>query len=309
MFYKLIQFIKNPLLIVDRFFIKLSRCISSDKFYLKVIYFCRFHRRLNLEYPKAFTEKIQWLKLHNTSEIYTQMADKYGVRELVKNAIGEEYLIPLLGVWNSFDEIDFSKLPNQFVLKTTHDSGGIVICHDKNKFDIVAARKKLETSLKHNYFYIGREYPYKNIYPRIIAEKLMVDESGTDLKDYKFFCIDGKPHFLFIASERFSEKGACFNFYDMNLDPLPFKSKGHRISDKKPCIPNFDEMKLLAEKLCVKKCFPPQLRVDLYNINGKIYFGEYTFHHDGGLVPFEPDEWDFKLGELVNLPIENRLLK
>lgn len=305
MFYKVIQFVKNPLLVVDRLFMLCASHISNDKFYLKVIYFCRFHRRLNLEHPRAFTEKIQWLKLHNTSEIYTQMVDKLGVRDLVKILIGEKYLIPLLGVWDSFDMIDFSKLPDQFVLKTTHDSGGIVICHDKNKLDIDAARKKLETRLKHNYFWVGREYPYKHVPPRIIAEKLMVDESGSDLKDYKFFCIDGKPCFLYVASERFSGKGACFNYYDMNLKPLPFKSKGHRVSNKKPFIPNFEEMKYLAKKLCDNKYYPPLLRVDLYNINGQIYFGEYTFHHDGGLVPFEPDEWDFKLGELLNLPIEN----
>lgn len=221
---------------------------------------------------------------------------------LWKNQSGGGYLIPLLGVWDSFDEIDFSKLPKEFVLKTTHDSGGIVLCRDKEHFDKDSARKKLESSLKRNYFWAGREYPYKNVQPRIIAEKLMVDESGTDLKDYKFFCFDGKPQLLFVASERFTTGGACFNYYDMDFNLLPFKSKGHRVRDKKPVIPNFEEMKTLAEKLCEQESCPALLRVDLYNINGKIYFGEFTFHHDGGFVPFEPDEWDYKLGEMIHLP-------
>ena len=226
------------------------------------------------------------------------MVDKYEAKEYVKKIIGEEYIIPTLGVWDNFDEIDFDKLPNQFVLKTTHDSGGIVVCKDKTKLDLNVARKKLEKSLQHNFFYEHREYPYKDVKPRIIAEKFMVDESGTELKDYKFFCFDGIVKMLFVATDRpFDTR---FDFYDMDFKHLPFK-QGHPLATKEIRKPNgFEEMKRIASTLSKGI---PHVRVDLYDINGKIYFGELTFFHFSGNVPFEPKEWDYKIGEWLKLPM------
>lgn len=271
----------------------------NSSFYLKVLFFLRNKRKLNLKNPQTFNEKINWLKLHvNITPQCTMMVDKYGVRDFIKEKIGEEYLIPLLGVWNTFDEIDFEKLPNEFVLKTTHDSGGIVICKDKKKLNIPEAREKLTKHLRYNYYWRGREIPYRDVKPRIIAEKLMVDESGTQLKDYKIFCFDGKPTMLFLASDRFSKGGVKFTYYDMDLNLLPVKSEGHERDLTPPVVPNWEEMKHLAGILSAGF---PHLRVDFYNINGKIYFGELTFHHDSGIVPFEPEEWEYKLGDMIKL--------
>jgi hypothetical protein len=218
----------------------------------------------------------------------------------VRNILGDEYIIPTLGVWNSFDEIDFDKLPNQFVLKTTHDSGGVVVCPDKSKLDIAKAKKKLEKSLNNNFFYEHREYPYKNVKPRIIAEKFMVDESGTELKDYKFFCFNGKCKMLFIATDR--PVDTRFDFYDTQFKHLPFK-QGHPLASKEIKKPKgFEKMVEIAEKL--GKGFP-HVRVDLYDINGQIYFGELTFFHFSGNVPFEPDIWDRTIGDWLELPKQN----
>lgn len=211
------------------------------------------------------------------------------------------YLIPLLGVWNNFDEIDFEKIPKQFVLKTNHDSGSVVICKDKDKLDKLAAKKKLTKSLKNNYFWAGREYPYKNIKPRIIAEAFMENKGEEGLSDYKFFCFNGKPEILFYASDRYNKDGerTKFDYYDMELQHLPIRSRGHKNKNLVlPYTEQFEEMKTLAAKL--SEGFP-FLRVDFYLINDKVYFGELTFHHDGGVVPFIPDEWNYKLGEMIDL--------
>lgn len=211
------------------------------------------------------------------------------------------YLIPLLGVWNKFEDIDFSRLPERFVLKTTHDSGSVVICKDKSKLDIQAARNKLNKSLSKNYFWAGREYPYKYIKPRIIAEEYMENKGEEGLSDYKFFCFGGKPEILFYASDRFNKEGesAKFDYYDMDLNHLPIRSRGHKTKNTDiPYTEEFEEMKKLAAKL--SEGFP-FLRVDFYLINGKVYFGELTFHHDGGVVPFIPEEWNYKLGEKIDL--------
>lgn len=245
---------------------------------------------------------MQWLKLHAKHTEYTNLVDKYEVKNYVKKVLGEDYIIPTLGVWENFDDIDFDKLPNQFVLKTTHDSGGVIVCKDKKFLNITAAKKKIEKSLRHNYYYEHREYPYRNVKPRIIAEKFMVDESGTELKDYKFFCFDGKCKMLFVATDR--PYDTRFNFYDTEFNQLPFK-QGHPLSTKEIKKPiGFEQMKDIAEKL--SKGFP-HLRVDLYDINGHIYFGELTFFHFSGNVPFEPNEWDYKIGKWLNLPNERNI--
>lgn len=296
------KFVNNPLVAVARVWMKMSPWIPSSELYLKVLYRCKTGKKLHLDHPILFNEKLQWLKIHNTDPLYTQLADKYEVRKYVSDRIGDEYLIPLLGVYDSFEEIDFSKLPNQFVLKTTHDSGSIVICKDKSNFDIEKARKKIRKSLKYEYYYKGREYPYKNIRHRIIAEQYMEDKETGELTDYKFFCFNGKPEIIFVASERFAGKGVVkFTYFDMNYNVLPIHSFGHNSSktlNKPDCL---DDMLMVLNKLCIDV---PFIRIDLYAINHKVYFGEYTFFHDGGIVPLEPDEWNYKLGEMIHLPID-----
>lgn len=253
-------------------------------------------KKLDLKNPQTFNEKLQWLKLYDRNPEYTKMVDKYEVRKYIADKIGEEYLIPLLGVWDKFDDIDFSTLPDQFVLKCTHDSGGLVICKDKSKLDIEAARKKINKCLKRNFYKLTREWPYKNVKPRIIAEKLMVDESGTELKDYKIFCFNGDPKAMFIATDR--PHDTRFDFFDTEFNHLPF-TNGHPNATKEIKRPKgLEEMVQLAEKLSQGM---KQVRIDFYDINGKVYFGEITFFHWSGMVPFEPEEWDYKFGEWINI--------
>lgn len=271
-----------------------------DKAYLKLMYRFRMGKPLNLESPETYNEKLQWLKLYDRNPEYSIMVDKIAVKDYVRNIIGEEYIIPTLGVWNSPDDIDFKALPDQFVLKCNHDSGGLVICNDKSKLDIDKAKTGLRKALKRRYFYHGREWPYKNVKPQILAEKYMVDESGYELKDYKIFCFNGEPKVMFIASDRSSKtEETKFDFFDMDFNHLPFLN-GHPNSKKpikKPV--SLEKMKELARKLSKGI---PQVRIDFYDINGHIYFGEITFSHWSGMVPFEPEEWDYKLGEMIDLP-------
>lgn len=274
--------------------------LFSDKLYLKLKYRLVMKKKLNLDNPQTFNEKLQWLKLYDRKPEYTKMVDKYDVREYISEKIGEEYLIPLLGVWDSFDDIDFDKLPNQFVLKCTHDSGGLVICKDKSQLDVSEARKKINKCLKRNYFWKNREWVYKNVNPRIIAEKYMVDESGTELKDYKLFCFNGEPKTLFVATDR--PHDTKFDFFDMEFNHLPF-TNGHPNATKEIKRPEgLSEMTELARKLSEGM---KQVRIDFYDINGKVYFGEITFFHWSGMVPFEPEEWDSTLGEWIGLPISS----
>ena len=228
------------------------------------------------------------------------MVDKIEAKKYVARIIGKEYIIPTLGVWDRYEDIDFRKLPNQFVLKCSHDSGGLVICRDKAKFDSNAAKRIINKSLKHNFFWYGREWPYKNVKPRILAEKYMEDESTSELKDYKFFCFNGVVKALFIASDRFvPNEETKFDFFDANFKHLPF-TNGHPNANIVPKRPeSFIEMKKLAEQLSQKI---PHLRVDFYEVNGKIYFGELTFSHWSGLVPFNPEMWDNKFGSWIKLP-------
>lgn len=275
---------------------KLSRLIP-DKEYISLRYRAYCGKKLNLKTPITFNEKLQWLKLHDRKARYTKMVDKYEVREYIKEKIGEEYLIPLLGVYDRFEDIDFDKLPSQFVLKPNHTSGNVFICTDKYKVDYKALKKEVDKWMKREYYWVHREWPYKNIKPRIIAEKYMVDESGVELKDYKFFCFNGEPKALFVATDRGID--TRFNFYDMQFNQLPFMQH-YKNSTKKINKPQgFDEMVILATTLSTGI---PHVRVDFYDVNGKIYFGELTFYHFSGLEKFEPDEWDYKLGSWLELP-------
>lgn len=273
----------------------------ADKWYLNIRYSKKFGKNPDWKNPTTFNEKLQWLKINYRKDEFTKMVDKYAVREYITEKIGKEYLIDLVGgPWENPEDIDFDALPNQFVLKCTHDSGSVFICKDKKNFDIAEVKKKISKALKFNMYWYGREWPYKNVKPRIIAEKYMVDESGTELKDYKLFCFQGTPEILFIACDRYVENTETkFNFYDMDFNLLPF-THGHPNSDapiKRPA--SLEKMKELASILSAGL---PHLRVDFYDINGRIYFGELTFFHHSGFVPFEPEFWDKKLGDMINLP-------
>lgn len=272
----------------------------NDKTYLSIAFKIRMGKKLNLDNPKTYSEKLQWLKIYDRQLQYTEMVDKYKVKDYVASIIGHEYIIPTIGVWDKFEDIDFENLPQQFVLKCTHDSGGLVICRDKNTLNIEKAKRKINKCLKHNFFYAQREWPYKNVVPRIIAETYMEDEKDRELRDYKFFCFDGKVKALFIATDRETEgEETKFDFFDENFNHLNF-TNGHPNSINLPHKPHqFELMKELAEKLSVNI---PQVRVDFYEVNGKVYFGEMTFFHWSGMTPFEPEEWDYKFGSWIKLP-------
>ena len=226
------------------------------------------------------------------------MVDKYEAKKWVTEKIGDEYIIPTLGVWDTFDEIDFAQLPNQFVLKCTHDSGGLVICKDKKTLDKAKAKKKIEASLKRNYFVVGREYPYKAVKPRIIAEKYMEDISTQELRDYKIFTFDGIAKALFIVSNRQSGMTTA-DYFDIDFKPLDF-TWGYPHSKVLPSKPkSFEQMVKAAE--CLAKG-TVELRVDFYEVNGKAYFGEMTFFDGSGFDTFDPEEWDEKFGNLIKLP-------
>lgn len=276
--------------------------VLPDKWYL----FFRFKNRVgywpHLNHPRTFNEKLQWLKLNDRHAEYTQMVDKIDAKKYVASIIGDKYIIPTLGVWNSVDEIEWDKLPNQFVIKVSSDSGGIVVCKDKQTLDIEKAKEKLTNGWGKNYYVHNKEYPYRDLTPRIIAEEYKEDESGYELRDYKIFCFNGEPKILFVASDRQkADEDTKFDFFDLNWNHLPF-TNGHPNSKEHIAKPkNFEEMLEIAKKLSVGI---PQVRIDLYNCNGQIYFGEITFFHWSGMTAFDPVEWDFKLGKMIKLPCD-----
>lgn len=273
-----------------------------DKIFLKAAFRARFGRKLDLNNPKTFNEKLQWLKLYDRKPEYTKMVDKYLVRDYVKEKIGEEYLIPLLGVWENPEKINFDELPMQFVLKCNHNSGlGMCICKDKNSLDINKVKAELKNGIDQNYYLTGREWPYKDVPRRIIAEKYMVDESGYELKDYKFYCFDGKVKLVMINSDRMSLEKTKANYFDENYQPLDFVW-GYENAEIPPQKPEkFEEMKYLAEKLSENIS---HVRIDFYQTPSGIYFGEITFFDGCGFDAIEPIEWDYKIGSWLKLPME-----
>lgn len=274
-----------------------------DSVYIRLRYRYQLGKRLNLKDPKTFQEKLQWLKLHDRNPEYTKMVDKVLVKDYVASKVGSEYVVPMIGVWDKPEDIDWDKLPNRFVLKTNHSGGntGVVICKDKSTFDRQNAIDRLNASLKCNVFRTTREWPYKNIQKKVFAEEYLEAAPGQeDLPDYKFFCFNGEVKALFVATERQNpNEEVKFDFFDAEYNHLPF-CQGHdnaKVTPKKP--QSFDEMKKIAATLSKGI---PHVRVDLYEVNGRPVFGELTFCHFGGVVPFEPEEWDYKFGEWLKLP-------
>lgn len=271
--------------------------ILSDKMYIRLAFFRRFHRFPNLKNPQSFNEKLQWLKLYDRKPEYTTMVDKYEAKQYVAGIVGEEYIIPTLGVWDNFDDIDFDSLPERFVLKCTHDSGGLVICLDKSQLDKDAARKKIEYSFKQNYYYSGREWPYKNVKPRIIAEQYL--EDMDELVEYKMFCFNGEVKVVLVCKGTAHGVGRTNDYCDLNLQRLPFTSLNPNSQGDLKVPEELPQLLGLAEKLSAGI---PLVRVDTYLADGKIYFGELTFFHNSGFATFDPPEWDQKLGEWIKLP-------
>ena len=304
MFEKLKKIISNPNWVLYYFlhFTRISQ-ITPDKVYLKLQYRCIFNEKIDLKNPKTYNEKLLWLKLYDRNPAYLRMVDKYEAKKYVSDIIGEKYIIPTIGVWDKFDDIDFDKLPVQFVLKCTHDSGSTIVCKDKSDFDYIAAKKKITMALKINSYLPGREWVYKDLKPRIIAEKYMHDKNNESILDYKLFCFDGDPKCLFIATERhLGDEHVKFDFFDTKFKHLDIVQK-HEQSGKfiqKPTC--FDEMLRLSRILSAGI---PHIRVDFYEINQKLYFGELTFYHHGGTIPFKTKEWDGILGNWINLPLKN----
>lgn len=273
--------------------------ILSDRFYLKTFFRLKMGYSLNLDNPQTFSEKLQWLKLYNRKPEYTQMVDKYEVKKYVANIIGKDYIIPTLGVWDRVEDIDFDKLPNQFVLKCTHDSGGIVICSDKSKLNVDIAKSKLKRGLKKNFYARNREWPYKNVHPRIIAEKYIEVEGHKDLPDYKFYCFNGVPQYCQVIRDRSTKE--TIDFYDMEWNHMqfvglnPIAGNGNEPVNKPM---HLDSMITICKKLAKGIPFS---RIDLYVVNDKEYFGEITFFPASGMGVFKPSIWNKTLGSLIKL--------
>lgn len=298
---KILIYMKNPM----RVFVKLGGWgffnWMSDETYLKIAFRSLMGKKLNLKNPQTFNEKLQWLKLHDRKPIYTTMVDKYEAKKYVTGIIGEQYIIPTLGIWNKFEDIDFDKLPNQFVLKCTHDSGGLVICRDKSKFDVQAAKKKINRSLKRNYFWQGREWPYKDVKPRVIAEKYMEDNTLHELRDYKFFCFNGHADSVMVCIDR-AKKDTKFYFFNQKWELQRLNIRGKQASAnftlEKPA--GIDRMFKLAEVLAQNLAFA---RVDFYFCNGQIYFGEITFFPESGFDAKLLSETNTYWGRLIGLTL------
>ena len=289
--------------------LKYALRILPDSIYLKLYYFTKFKRPLNLKNPKSFNEKLQWLKLNDRNPLYTVLVDKIEAKKYVANIIGEEYIIPTLGEWNDPDKIILEQLPDQFVLKCNHGSGDVFICKDKSTFDFESAKKKLKKLLKEDYYLVGREWPYRDVNRKVFAEKYIQNTTNTEshgtkstdyseLSDYKFMCFNGNMRCSFVCTERYSPSGLKVTFFDRDWNELPFERTYPRSEKRIQCPENYEKMVNLAEILSQNISF---VRVDFYESDGKIYFGELTFYPGCGFEKFNPDEWDYNLGDWIDL--------
>lgn len=297
---KLITYLKEP----QKFCLAILTHFGTwlpDALYLKIMFRLKMGYSLNLKAPKTFNEKLQWLKLYNRKPEYTKMVDKYEAKKVAEEILGKEYVIPTLGVWDRFEDIDFSALPERFVLKTTNGGGGggVVICRDKKNLDKASAAERLNASLGASIYKHLKEWPYKDVKPKILAEKFMVDESG-ELRDYKFYCFNGEPKVFLVVSERFTGHRTYFDYFDMEGNHLPF-TQGAQNNPVTPTLPStFEEMKKIAKKLSKGI---PHVRIDLYSVDERVYFGEFTFFDSSGFEKFTPNEWDGIFGEWVKLTL------
>ena len=281
--------------------IKKSLRFLPDKAYIMLYHRLRVGRKLNMKNPTTLNEKLQWMKFNYRFPLQSIVSDKLLVRDYVADKIGEEYLIPLIGTWEKFDDMDFEKLPNKFVLKCNHDSGGLVVCTDKNNLNYKKSRKKIEKSLNSNFFYIGREYQYKNIKPMIICEQFISDHGNVPM-DYKIYCFNGIPDVILVCRDRFSKNThrASYLFFDQEWKFLPLNKGDDEIGKVDVAKPkNLDKMIEIARKLSEDFLFA---RIDLYNIDGRIYFGEITLSPNSGFDPDIKYETDLMFGEKLKIP-------
>ena len=281
---------------------KISRRIPDSTF-LKIRYHLCTHKRLHLKNPLTFNEKLQWLKLHYFDKQYTILADKYEVKQYIRNNYPELKTIPTIGVWNRPEEIEFEKLPDKFVLKCTHDTGSIIICKDKKTIDRDDTIRKLNQALNRNMYYPGREWVYKDIKARIIAEEYLEELDSSELLDYKLMCFNGVVKCSFVCSDRFSDAGLHVTFFDRDWNILPFTRHYPRRETGIARPANYEKMIVLAEQMSHNM---PFVRIDFYEVNNEIYFGEYTFFPGSGLEEFTPEEWDRILGDWLVLPHPQR---
>jgi hypothetical protein len=291
---------KNVWAIVSNKFVKIGYGLSKlvpDKIYVQRRFSKKLGRKINLQNPVKFNDKINWLKLNDRRDEYTMMADKYEVRKYVSDTIGEEYLIPIIGVWDKPEDIDFDSLPEQFVLKCTHDSASVIICKDKSGFDRQEAIEKLNYSMKINYYWYSREWVYKNIKPRVIAEKYMVDETRSELKDYKVYDFNGKPEIIQVDFGRFVH-------HERNLYSTEWKYINEQIEypkNPKVQIDKPERLDLMLELASKLSKGIPFVRTDFYSIGDRLYFGEMTFYPEAGFARFESEGFEKKLGDMIKL--------
>lgn len=301
---KLKKVFTNPRLLITYLIVKNSFLFPNDTNYLKLLHKLYTKRPLDLKNPKSFSEKLNWLKLYNRIPEYTIMVDKVKAKEWVSERIGLQYIIPTIGVWEKPEDIDFDSLPNKFVLKCNHNSGtGMFICRDKNHLDKKRVIRNLRKGLRENYYSGYREWPYRDVPRRVLAEQFMEDENGElDLVDYKFFCFNGDPFMMYISQDH--SEHPTTDFFDMDFQRLPIRMKDPNSEGivRKP--EHFEEMKRLATILCKGI---PHLRVDFYIVNNRVYFGELTFFHNAGFTEIHPEEWDRRIADMIKLP-HNTLL-
>lgn len=296
------RIIDNPRMILA--YVNATGCLNflSDRTILRMLWWVRTGKKLNDKTPKSFNEKIQWLKIYNHDPKLNLFVDKYAVRDYVKDILGEACLIPLIGVWDDPDEIDFSLLPSQFVLKCNHNAAiGLCICRNKEYLDESHAIKELKRGLRKNFYYSSREWAYKDVRRKVICEKYMEDSSGKGLRDYKFFCFNGIAKFVYLSEGLENHDTAKISFYDLDGNEMPFKRKDYAPFSEKPSFPkNFNELIDAANKLAASTKLP-FVRIDLYSIDNKMYFSEITCYPNSGFIPFDPDEWDDKVGAWMDL--------
>jgi hypothetical protein len=275
--------------------INLLRFIPDEP-YLKMVFWIKTGKKLNLKNPRTFCDKLNWLKLHNRRPEFTRMVDKVAVKEHLQEILGEDICLPMLGHWEHYDDIDFDALPDRFVLKCNHDSGSTKVILDKAAMDHDSLRRFFEGRLKLNPFVLGREYPYRDVKPCICAEKYMVPDGKSDIEDFKFMCFNGKPEIMYIITDR--SGGGRKDFFDMEFKHLDVTGVYPNAEQTPPMPQGFEQMKELAAKLCKGTDF---VRVDFFEINGKVYFGEFTFYDDGGFWPKEPEAWELRMGSMIHL--------
>lgn len=299
---RIIKFLRNPYYVLGHYLMKNYPHMMSDRYFIKVAWKQYMGYELDLKHPKTYNEKAQWLKLYDRNPLYTFLVDKYRVKKWVADRIGEDHVIPTLSVYESVEDIILDELPDKFVLKCNHDSGSVVICNDKSEFAFDKCKQKLDCALKTNYYWTSREWPYKNVKRLIMAEPLLC---GSEINDYKIYCFNGKPEMILVVSERFSNSGGpYFNYYNLQGELLPIKWGG--MNNPEGEVLASASLDKMIEMATILSQGLPHVRMDFYDINGHVYFGEYTFYDSAGFDKIHPLEWDYRLGSLIVLPFKSQ---